>query len=180
MINIEYFLIKKDPDAPKISDAGNFNRKNYPYSVEEKFFSEIEDSVAYYSGKIILCDILFEPTFLIHDRLQSIFKFLEPNLEFKGVQLYRNFEPKNFSMPLYWLPYLPISDVISKKSLIVQGKPQKLILDSKILEKKNFTERRILHCKLPAADLWLLSLEAAECLLRRQPVGIFLEKIFVE
>ena len=55
----EWFFLKKDYDVPTISDGGNFNRKNYPYFVDEKIFAEIDDSVAYYSGKIIECDILF-------------------------------------------------------------------------------------------------------------------------
>ncbi|MBR0260446.1 MAG: hypothetical protein IJQ85_01495, partial [Selenomonadaceae bacterium] len=40
--------------------------------------------------------------------------------------------------------------------------------------------RRVVHFRLPDEDIWLLSLEAAECLLRRQPVGIVLEKIFIQ
>ncbi|MBQ7630232.1 MAG: hypothetical protein IJS81_08490, partial [Selenomonadaceae bacterium] len=111
----------------------------------------------------------------IHDNLQSLFKLFEPNLQFKGVQLYSAQNPKKFSTPLYWLPYLPITDAISEKSKIILGKPAQLVLNSKFLEKK-----RIAHCKLPAADIWLLSLEAAECLLRRQPIGIILEKVSIE
>lgn len=171
----EWFFLKKDPDAPIITDGGNFNRAKYPYFINEKNFSQIEDSVAYYKGKYTPCDILFEPTFLIHDRLQSIFQFLEPELEFKGVQLYKNIDAKNFPMPLYWLPYLPAESIISPKSRIVQGKPEKLILDGLKL-----SDRRIFHCTLPAADIWILNLEAAECLLRRQPVGIILEKVLIE
>ena len=177
---IEWFWLKKDYDAPQISDGGNFNRKNYPYFVDEKIFAEIEDSAAYYAEKIIELDFLFEPTFLIHDRLQKLFEFLEPELQFKGVQLYSAENPKKFAMPLYWLPYLKISEVISAKSEFVQGKAKKLVLDKNLLESEEFFEKRILHCKLPAEDIWLINLDAAECLLRREPVGIFLEKVLIE
>lgn len=176
----EWFFLKKDYDVPTISDGGNFNRKNYPYFVDEKIFAEIDDSVAYYAGKIIECDFLFEPTFLIHDRLQKLFEFLEPDLEFKGVQLYSAENPKKNLMPLYWLPYLKISEVLSEKSEFVQGKAKKLILDKNLLESEEFIEKRILHCKLPAEDIWLINLDAAECLLRREPVGVFLEKVSIE
>lgn len=175
MIDTEYFWIKKDPDAPTIIDGGNLNRTNYPYFINEKTFSQIEDSVAYYKGKCTPCDILFEPTFLIHDRLQSIFQFLEPELEFKGVQLYKNIDAKNFPMPLYWLPYLPVEAIISPNSKIIQGTPHKLILS-----RLKLSDRRIFHCMLPAADIWIFNLEAAECLLRRQPVGIIFEKVSIE
>lgn len=179
-IEQEYFWLKKDYDAPTIQNAKKFDRKNYPYFVDEKIFAEIEDSAVYYEGKIIECDLLFEPTFLIHDRLQKLFEFLEPELEFKGVQLYSAENPKKFAMPLYWLPYLKISEVLSEKIEIVQGKAKKIILDKNLLEREEFLEKRILHCKLPAQDIWLINLDAAECLLRREPVGTDLEKVLIE
>lgn len=176
----EWFLLKKDYDAPQISDGRNFNRKNYPYFIDEKIFAEIEDSVAYYAGKIIECDLLFEPTFLIHDRLQKLFEFLEPEIKFKGVQLYSAENPKKFATPLYWLPFLKVSEVLSEKIEMVQGKAKKLILSKKLLAEEEFFGKRILHCKLPATDIWLINLDAAECLLRREPLGITLEKVCIE
>ena len=171
MVQTDWFWIKKDPDAPTISDAAGFNRRNYPYFTDEISFEKIDDDVAFYSygGFFIECDFLFEPTFLIHDNFQSLFKLLEPELQFKGVN------PKKFETPLYWLPYLPIIDAISEKSKIILGKPAKLVLKAEFLSKK-----KVAHCQLPAADIWLLSLEAAECLLRRQPIGIILEKVSLE
>jgi hypothetical protein len=179
MVN-EWFYLKKDPDAPQISDGGNFNRKNYPYFIDEKVFEKIEDSAAYYTGKIIESDFLFEPTFLIHDRLQKLFEFLEPEIKFKGVQLYSAENPKKFATPLYWLPFLKVSEVLSEKIEVVQGKAKKLILSKKLLAEEEFLEKRILHCKLPAKDIWLINLDAAECLLRREPLGITLEKVCIE
>ena len=175
MVFTEYFWIKKDPDAPTVINAKNFTAKNYPYFIDEKIFSEIDDGVAYYSGDAAPCDILFEPTFLIGDRFKSIFEFIEPDLELKGVQLYKNIQPDKFPAPLFWLPYLPCKEVFSPKSIIYQGKPEKLFLRRSALP-----ENRLIHCKLPAADIWIVNLEAAECLLRRQPVGIILQKIEVD
>ena len=177
MIQTEWFWIKKDPDAPSIADAAGFNRKNYPYFTDAYSFANVDDGVAYYefTGNFLACDFLFEPTFLINDRLQSLFKFIEPDLEFKGVQLYSSKKPKESATPLYWLPYLEFSDAISETSKIVQGKPQKLIFNADALG-----EKRLVHCKTAAADIWALSLEVAECLLRRQPVGVLLEKISIQ
>lgn len=176
-IQTEWFWIKKDLDAPAVIDAAGFNRRKYPYFTSDESFAKVDDEVAYYSysGNFIECDFLFEPTFLIHDALQSLFKFIEPDLEFKGVQLYSARDPENLPTPLYWLPYLPFSDAISEKSQIIQGKPVALIFKAEALAGK-----RLVHCKLPAADIWALSLEAAECLLRRLPVGIILEKIPIQ
>lgn len=174
MIQGEWFWIKKNPDAVPINGGKNFDRKNYPYFIDEETFSKIEDGVAYYKrgSYFVPCDIVFEPTFLISEKLYRLFSLLEPEMEFKGVQLYEENLNKKLPMPLYWLPYLKISDAIHEKSEIIQGKPKKLVLKSEFL-----AEKRILHCKLPAADIWIISLEAAECLLRRQPIGIILEQV---
>ena len=176
MIQTEWFWLKKDPDAPKINGATGFDRKNYPYFTDAESFSKVDDAVSYYSGGIILeCDILFEPTFLIHDNLQSLFRFIEPNLDFKGVQLYAEKNPDKSASPLYWLPYLEFTDAVSENSQIIQGKPVELILKAASL-----ADKRLVHCKLPAADIWAMSLEAAECFLRRQPVGAILQKISIK
>ena len=177
MIQTEWFWIKKDPDAPSIADAAGFNRKKYPYFTDAESFAKVDDDVAYYEYKenFLTCDFLFEPTFLINDRLQSLFKFIEPDLEFKGVQLYSAKNLEQSATPLYWLPYLEFTDAISRTSKIVQGKPEKLIFKADALR-----EKRLVHCTTAAADIWALSLEAAECLLRRQPVGALLEKISIQ
>lgn len=176
MVQSEWFQIKKNPVAWTITGAKNFDRKNYPYFMDAETFSKIDDGVAYYrrGNYFVPCDIIFEPTFLISDKLYQLFSLLEPEMELKGVQLYEENLNKKLPMPLYWLPYLKISDAISDKSEVVQGKAQKLFLKAEMLG-----EKRILHCKLPAEDIWLLSLDAAECLLRRQPIGIILKKIEV-
>ena len=177
MIQTEWFWIKKDPDAPSIADAAGFNRKKYPYFTDAESFAKVDDDVAYYEYKenFLTCDFLFEPTFLINDRLQSLFKFIEPDLEFKGVQLYSAKNLEQSATPLYWLPYLEFTDAISRTSKIVHGKPEKLIFKADALR-----EKRLVHCTTAAADIWALSLEAAECLLRRQPVGALLEKISIQ
>lgn len=177
MIQTEWFWIKKDPDAPSIVDAAEFNRKKYLYFTDAESFSKVDDDVAYYEygGDLLECDFLFEPTFLIHDNLQALFKFIEPDLQFKGVQLYSARNAEKSATPLYWLPYLEFSDAISESSKIVQGKPEKLILKAAVLR-----DKRLVHCRTQAADIWALSLEAAECLLRRQPAGVLLEKVTIQ
>ena len=172
MIDTEWFWLKKDPAAPFVETAG-FDKNKFPYITDAESFAHVDDGVVFYEReKFSPCDILFEPTFLIGDRLQSLFKLLEPSIEFKGVQLYRRFKPAEAIHPLYWLPYLPFADAIGADSKIFQGKAIRLVVKNSALR-----GRRVAHCKLPADDIWLLSLEAAECLLRRRPIGILLEKV---
>lgn len=174
MVHTDWFWIKKDPEAPTLVDASGLNRSNYPYFTDADSFAKVDDSVAYYEyrGRFVQCDFLFEPTFLIHDDLQPLFRYLEPELQFKGVQLYSRQDSKNQATPLYWLPYLPFTDAVSDRTQAIRGKPIKIFLKPDAI-----TYQRVLHCRMPAADIWLLSLEAAECLLRRQPVGIILDTV---
>ena len=152
MIDTEWFWIKKDPAAPFVKTTG-FGKNKFPYFTDAEAFASVDDSVIYYDReKFSPCDFLFEPTFLIIDRLKPLFELLEPAIEYKGVQLYRKIYPEY--------------------SKIFQGKVSKLVLNYSALRGK-----RVAHCKSPADDIWLLSLEAAECFLRRQPVGVLLEKI---
>lgn len=172
MTDTEWFRIKKDPDAPIANVAGLV--KKFPYFTDAEAFAKADDVVVHYEQETFLaCDILFEPTFLINDRLQPLFKLLEPAIAYKGVQIYRKFKPEAAPRPLYWLPYLPFTDAISSDSQIVQGKATKLVV-----KRESLREKRVAHCRLPADDIWLLSLEAAECFLRREPLGVVLEKIF--
>lgn len=172
MIYNEWFWLKKNPAAPFVETTG-FDKKKFPYFTDAESFAKVDDGVIYYARKKFSpCDILFDPTFLIGDRFRLLFELLEPAIEYKGVQLYRKFKPEDAPHPIYWLPYLPCDDVLSEQSKIFQGKAIRLVVKFSALHKK-----RLVHCKLPAEDIWLLSLEAAECLLRRQPVGILLEKI---
>lgn len=172
MIDTEWFWIKKDPATPFVETTG-FGKNKFPYFTDAEAFASVDDSVIYYDReRFSPCDFLFEPTFLIIDRLKPLFELLEPAIEYKGVQLYRKIYPEYSPRPIFWIPYLPFVDAISEASKIFQGKVSKLVLNYSALRGK-----RVAHCKSPADDIWLLSLEAAECFLRRQPVGVLLEKI---
>ena len=171
----EWFRIVKDNEAlnPKLS-ALRSQPSALKFQIDNSTFEKIDDSVSYYKNLIynLKNDFIFEPTFLISDRLQQLFSFLEPDIQFKGVQLYATNDQEGSSKPLYWLPYLQTVNAIHESTKTIQGKPIKIILRREFLK-----NRRVIHCTLPAADIWLLSLEAAECLLRRSPIGVSLEKV---
>ena len=175
MTSTDWFRLRPDADAPAV-ESSCFDTKKYPSVTDAESFAAVDHSVVFYErDKFSPCDMLFEPTFLIGDNLLALFELLEPSMQFKGVQMYRKFKPANTTHPLFWLPYLPCVNAIDESSQIVQGKAVKLVVKLSALE-----EQRVVHCRLPADDIWLLSLEAAECLLRRQPIGILLEKVFTQ
>ena len=176
MFDREWFRLQKDREFADNDLLETLSGRKYPYFMDEKAFKSIDDSTETYkfSGHREFNDMLFIPTFMISDRLQSLFRYLEPDMEFKSLHFINDRMKEDLPSPLYWIPYLPYEDVIHGDSDIVQGKAKKLIL-----KKEAAVGRRILHTKLPAEDIWLMSLEAAECLLRRSPQGISMKKVTV-
>ena len=101
MIETEWFWLKKDPAAP-FADTTRFDKNKFPYFTDAESFANVDDGVIYYEKeKFSPCDILFEPTLLIIDRLQPLFKLLEPAIDYKGVQLYRKFKPKDAALNFF-------------------------------------------------------------------------------
>lgn len=174
MVETEWFWLRRDPELLPIRNEQGLDRSNYPYFIDEAAFRALDDRVAFYAhqGVAALGDFLFEPTFMIGDRYQQLFHFLAPEMEFRGVQLYEEKKREKAPMPIFWLPWLPCLDGIHADTRLRQGKPVELILRREVLQ-----GRRLVHLHLPAEDIWLASLEAAECILRRGPVGLRLEKI---
>ena len=150
--------------------------KNYPYYMDEESFNALEDDTSTYKfvGRRDFPDFLFAPIFMMSDRFQGIFEQLAPETAFKYLHFINDERKEELPSPLYWFPYLPACDALHKESVVVQGKAQQIVLKGEALE-----DNRIIHIHLPADDIWCFSLEAAECILRRSPVGISFEKVTV-
>jgi len=177
MFETEWFRIRRDKDAWDIKGKRGFSRGRYPYFMDRETFDLLDDSTAFYKneGRKDFDDMIFDPTFMISDRFQLIFHYLEPAMEFNSVHLLDESQKEGIPAPLYWIPYLSCENAVHEKSVVIQGKAENLVLRKEALE-----DRRILHCQLPADDIWLFSLEAAECILRRAPQGIVMEKVSKE
>lgn len=174
MVETDWFWVTKDKEALGIKGTKNLSQKRFPYFMDREAFDTIEDGTAFYQheDRGEYSDILFEPTFMFSDRFQRIFRYLEPEMELKSLHLIDQSKREKAPVPLYWIPFLSYTDAIHETSSVVQGKAERLVLKGKAME-----GRRIVHCRLPADDIWLFSLEAAECILRRSPLGILLKKI---
>lgn len=170
----EWFRAQKSEDALGVRGKADFSRRKYPYFMDWSAFDGLTDTAAFYEhiGRLEYDDFLFEPTFMFSDRFQSIFQFLVPETEFKYVQLIDPQKTDKAPTPLYWIIYLPYKDIIHPSSDIILGKAHRLVL-----RKETLGEERIMHAKLPADDIWLFSLEAAECILRRSPMGLTFERV---
>ncbi len=174
MVETEWFMIKKDKEAPGINGGKGFQRKDLPYFIDRKTFDLLESRAAFYtySGRADFDDFIFEPTFMISDRYETVFQLLEPDMEFISINLIDEKGKETMPTPVYMVPYLACTDAIHENSKIIHGRADKLVL-----KRDTLSGRRIIHCHLPADDIWLFSLEAAECILRRGPIGIGFERV---
>lgn len=179
MVERQYFRLVRDRQWGEagILTEGNFNSRRYPYFMEQAAFEALDDGVAFYRGNgwIEALDFVFAPTFLIGDRFERIFHYLAPEIQMHGLQLYEKGRETLGAMPAFWVPYLPFrEDILHEATQVVQGKAEHIVLKGDVLG-----DARILHTRLPADDIWLVTLEAAECILRRAPGGVQLEPVEV-
>ncbi|MBR2216537.1 MAG: hypothetical protein IJ849_12400 [Selenomonadaceae bacterium] len=177
MVKAEWFHLLPDPAVEELNmkRTPEFSR-SYPYFMTAEAFQNLDDSTVFYeySGRAAQSDFLFNPTFMIGERLHTIFSLLEPDIEFKSLSLIDREKKEAAPVPLYYIPFLPWEDALAPGTVVQNGRAATIKLRGSALQ-----ERRILHCRLPAQDIWLASLEAAECILRRVPLGLKLQKVAV-
>ena len=174
MMKTEWFWLKKAEDAFGIPGTRDFTAMKYPYLMNETSFDKLEDDVVFYSsqGDGVYDDFLFEPTFMFSERFESIFTHLEPQIRLKYVHFVDKEKQDKVPVPLYYTPYFPCKEAVHDSSKIVLGKANELVLAKDKLE-----DSRIVHIHLPADDIWVFSLDAAECILRRAPMGIVFREV---
>lgn len=177
MVKPEWFHLLPDPDMEEI----NFKRtpdflRRYPYFMTAEDFNNLEDDTAFYehSGRVAQSDFIFNPTFMIGQRFHTIFSLLKPEMQFKTLNLIDRDKQEKAPVPFFYIPYLPWADGLHPSTIVKNGHATEVILKADTV-----TDRRLMHCRLPGQDIWLASLEAAECILRRAPWGLKLQKVAV-
>ena len=179
---LEYFRLFQSKIVSNPIAIETINREQYPYKMNQAAFDRLEDLiVAYYQPDMGLeiCDILHSPCFMIADRFRDLFSLLEPGLQFKGIQLY----PLDFDaaeglkspVPLYWIPYIEPTECLHSTAKIYDiGTVKELVVKEDAVRDKN-----ILKVAGLVEEIWLVSLAAAESILRRRPLAIGLERVKV-
>lgn len=175
MIFFRLYTGEKEGNSIKIK---GLNHKTYTKNLDKPSFDKITPfTVAYYLNRpnIEIPDFINVPPFILSDKYKDIFSLLEPAIEFKGIQLYPDDKTQYAPMPTYWIPYLEKTDCLHKDSEIYDiGTAKKLIL-----QKEAVIGKDIIRPDGIIEDVWLLSLTAAEAVLRRKPFGVNFEIIEV-
>lgn len=179
-MNTPYFRLRMAKDIVKPPKFEKLPPGRYPYKMNGAAFNALDDLVvAYYLDSIGLQfpDFLHDPTFMVTTPQKKLFTLFDPALQFKGIQLYpQDITRLDLPMPLYWIPYLAPTDCLHESSIFYgTGIVKQLVVDSRKAD-----GRDILKVKGTVEEIWLVSLAAAECILRRMPLGAGLNLIEVK
>lgn len=181
-MEMECFRLKQSKNIFNPICIKNLDKDKYLYKMDTKTFEQLDDLIVdYYDPKVGLeiCDILKTPCFMIADRLKEIFMLLEPEIQFKGIQLF----PSNYKkdqeikdpMPLYWIPSVePTQCLHTSTKFYDTGLVEELVLKESLIQEKN-----IIKVAGLVEEIWVVSLTAAESILRRRPLSIGLERVKV-
>jgi hypothetical protein len=178
----EYFRLFSSKVVSNPIAIEKIHREQYPYKMDRAAFNSLEDLiVAYYRPDMGLeiCDILQSPCFMIADRFRDLFSLLEPELQFKGIQLY----PLDFDaaegvkspVPLYWIPYIEPTECLHSTAKIYDTG----VVKELVVKQDNLRDKNILKVAGLIEEIWLVSLAAAESILRRRPLAAGLERVKV-
>ena len=140
----------------------------------EKFLKAGDKVVHYaYNDALRMPSVIFSPTFMIADSLRRIFARLQPEIKFKAVQFFANDGDEQKPMPLYWIPFYPVSECfLHEKTQYVMGRTEAPILNAKYLEGMH-----LLVIPLKGQLLWLASLTAVERFFQQWVTGIQLRQV---
>lgn len=173
---MRYFELTADRDLSNPVQIQKIDTGIYKNGIPKKTFDAIKQlQVAYFdhSEQTEICDTLWEPAFMVSDVLRRLFLLYEPEMEFRGVQLFPN-DMEDNTAPLYWLPYIePVSCMGKDSSRYTNGMLEKLVLDkdAPIDRRHIFRVADILEYKV------IISLPVAESMIRRQMTGATFEPV---
>lgn len=141
-------------------------------------FNSYQDLAVYYfdytEGETEIPCIITSPIFLICKEIRDLFALYDPQMQFKGMQLFSTGEAEK-KAPLYFVPNIPIVDCLSKR---VRINPNGTV-NTIILDRDRMTNKPILRVDNIVQHTIIINEAVAESLLRRNLYGIGLEKVEV-
>lgn len=182
----EYFRLRQSKKATNPIAIFGIDKGKYRYKMDKAAFDALGGlAVAYYQNSMgmEICDFLQSPCFMIADRFKDIFALLEPSMKFKGVQLFpHDFDKQTYNelarapMPMYQVPYIePTSCLHESAKIYGTGTVRTLVLEEGALE-----GRHVVKIAGLVEEIWIISLLAAESILRRRPLAAGLERVEVK
>lgn len=124
--------------------------------------------VAYfeYSPQLEICDVLFQPTLLIENKLKRLWSLYEPKMKFKSVQVFAN-DPAIDVSPLYWSPMLRTVDCVDAKTKTYPNG----MLENLVVQFRSIQTHQIFRVGGLLEQVIIISLPVAESMLKRTRTG---------
>ncbi len=166
---MRYFELITDPEVSNPIRLQKIDRQQYKNGLSEEEFQAVPElKVAYFqnSPQVEILDVLEDPAFLVSDGVKRVFALYEPQMPFRALQVF-SMDQEDQTAPLYWLPWLPEIECLSRKSETYDnGMLKKLVLDLDVpLEHEIFRVAGLLEHKV------IVSMAVAESMLRRRQSG---------
>lgn len=174
---MDYYELYQSEKVENPIAVMKLEQATYTYEMTGTDFEALDRlKVAYYSGREFEepCDILTEPTFLVSDLLKRALSLYDKEILFKGVQLFPTAE-EGRRHPLYWVPLFKELDCLHEDTV----KHDNGMLKNLVLAEKKITGYSVFRIGGILEYKVVVSLPAAESILRRRPYGVGLRKIEV-
>jgi len=162
-----YFQLRKDGKLDNTPVITNFiNTLANPNSLSEKasvFFIDETDDINY-------PDFMDRPLFLVSDRLKKIIEIYHPDYTYR-VTAFTQLEKR--TQKIYWNIDLPIVDCLSEESKIDS---HGLVLEA-VIDESKIKNKSIFQIKKSIQSLYVIRLDLAESILRRNMYGFTLTEL---
>lgn len=162
---MRYFMVKQDKELSNIIAPEKIDASIYRDGVSKKEFDRAQSMIVTYfpnSQELEKPDILYSPAFMVSDQFKRLLRAFDPRMKLKGIRCYPQ-EVEDPEALLYWWPYLPRVKCLSEQTTKY---PTGLIEHPVFVENK-LQGRPILMVDGTIETIVLVSLELAECMLRR-------------
>ena len=173
---MEYFELTQDREVEFPIQLKELNRKQYTYAMKEAEFEGLDRlKVTYFreSEGNEWCDIRTEPTFLVSDAVKRVLSLYDDTIRFCAIQAFE--EEASMVVPLYWVPlFRMVSCLHPDTTWYPNG-----MLKELVLSRESLTDQPIVRVASLLEYKVVISLAAAESLLRRGFYGIGLKPVSV-
>lgn len=174
---MEYFRISLSKEIKNPLHIKGLDTSYYKHNINRQEFERLEKMlVTYveYSEDMTVPEVLTRPTFLISEKVKSIFQEQEENISYKGIQLYpeKETDAGKFSM-VYWIPDSPLVECLDREvKILPNGTIDKLLLNA-----RKAGERNIFRIAGIQENITIVSLKVAEQLIQNKLYGVAIEEV---
>ena len=173
---MDYFLLKQDERYTYIPELKELYKKLNIKDINLLNQHKIDDIMIFYiksDAQVEFLDVLSRQLFLISEKMKDILEKYKANIVFKMFPL---IDYDNSKQEIY---YLPIFEEIEALSEDAELNLNKTVVKKLILNKEKIKDKKIFKIKESSKTLVVVRLDVAESLLRRDFIGILLERVEV-